>query len=67
MKRNMAKKRKAGGRPAGQLPAVSDRSKFDAEETFDGSEDEFQTGRDQILLNEAPEAKRRRKAAEEGL
>lgn len=67
----MAKKRKAGGRPAGQSAAnknaVSDHSKFDVEETFDDSEDEFQAGRDHILLDEAPDAKRRRKAAEEGL
>ncbi|RJE19965.1 Sas10 Utp3 family protein [Aspergillus sclerotialis] len=65
----MAKKRKAGGRPSGQLPASKkadlDRSKFDFEETFDDSEDEFQAGRDHILLEEAPDAKRRRKAAQE--
>lgn len=67
----MAKKRKAGGRPSGQLPAGKkgdlDRSRFDFEETFDDSEDEFQAGRDHILLEEAPDAKRRRKAAQEGL
>lgn len=66
----MTKKRKAGGRPSSQLSAskdgVSDRSRFDVEETFDDSEDEFQTGRDQILLDEAPDAKRRRKVIEEG-
>lgn len=67
----MGKKRKAGGRPSGQQTASKkgdwDRSKFDVEETFDDSEDEFQAGRDHILLEEAPEAKRRRKVAEEGL
>lgn len=67
----MGKKRKAGGRPAGQQAANKredwDRSKFDVEETFDDSGDEFQAGRDHILLEEAPEAKRRRKVAEEGL
>lgn len=63
----MAKKRKAGGRPAGQNSnQVSERTKFAYEERFDDSEDEFQAGRDQILLEEAPEAKRRRKVAEEG-
>ncbi|KAJ5351569.1 hypothetical protein N7452_000543 [Penicillium brevicompactum] len=40
-------------------------SKFDIEERFDDSEDEFQTGRDQVLLDERPEAKRRRRVAEE--
>ena len=67
----MAKKRKAGGRSSGRLPTskdgIFDRSRFDVEETFDDSEDAFQAGRDQILLDEAPDAKRRRKAAEEGL
>lgn len=67
----MGKKRKAGGRPSGQHPASKkgdlDGSKFDVEETFDDSEDEFQAGRDHVLLEEAPEAKRRRKVAEEGL
>lgn len=63
----MAKKRKAGGRPAGQNPAnKQERTKFDIEERFDDSEDEFQAGRDQILLDEAPESKRRRRVAEEG-
>ncbi|EAW07724.1 something about silencing 10 family protein [Aspergillus clavatus NRRL 1] len=62
----MAKKRKAGGRPAGQNSAkVSERTKFAYEERFEDSEDEFQAGRDQILLEEAPEAKRRRKLAEQ--
>lgn len=62
----MGKKRKAGGRPAakGEAPA---RTKFDIEERFDDSEDEFQAGRDQILLDEGPETKRRRRVAEEGM
>lgn len=62
----MGKKRKAGGRPAAkdEVPA---RTKFDIEERFDDSEDEFQTGRDQILLDEGPETKRRRRVAEEGM
>jgi hypothetical protein len=64
----MAKKRKAGGRPAKQNSAQeSERTKFAFEERFDDSGDEFQAGRDQILLEEAPEAKRRRKMAEQGL
>lgn len=61
----MGKKRKVG-RPAakGEAPA---RTKFDVEEHFDDSEDEFLTGRDQILLDEGPETKRRRRVAEEGM
>ncbi|KAA8652011.1 hypothetical protein EYZ11_002981 [Aspergillus tanneri] len=61
----MAKKRKAGGRPASRNAPAPEKTKFGLEERFDGSEDEFQTGRDQILLEEAPEAKRRRKLVEE--
>ncbi|KAJ5938090.1 hypothetical protein N7454_004432 [Penicillium verhagenii] len=59
----MGGKRKAGGRPPkAEAPA---RTKFDIEERFDDSEDEFQAGRDQILLDEAPEAKRRRRVAQD--
>ncbi|KAJ5827146.1 hypothetical protein N7447_003909 [Penicillium robsamsonii] len=58
-----SKKRKAG-RPA-QPKTAPEPSKFDIEERFDDSEDDFQTGRDQILLEEGPEAKRRRRIAEE--
>ncbi|KAL4786061.1 Sas10 C-terminal domain-containing protein [Aspergillus varians] len=61
----MAKKRKAGGRPAQNKTTKEEPHKFDIEERFDDSEDEFQAGRDQILLDEAPDAKRRRKLAEE--
>ncbi|RDW76498.1 something about silencing 10 family protein [Aspergillus mulundensis] len=61
----MGKKRKAGGRPAGNKTNKEETYKFDIEERFDDSEDEFQAGRDQILLDEAPEAKRRRKVAED--
>lgn len=63
----MAKKRKAGGRPAGQnLANKQERTRFDIEERFDDSEDEFQAGRDQVLLDEATESKRRRRVADEG-
>ncbi|CEN62375.1 Putative Sas10/Utp3 family protein [Aspergillus calidoustus] len=61
----MGKKRKAGGRPAANKTPEEENYKFDVEERFDDSADEFQTGRDQVLLEEAPEAKRRRKLAEE--
>ncbi|PWY89767.1 Sas10/Utp3 family protein [Aspergillus heteromorphus CBS 117.55] len=61
----MAKKRKAGGRPAGPKSDNHGPSKFAVEERFDDSGDEFQAGRDQILLEEAPEAKRRRRVIEE--
>jgi len=63
----MGKKRKAAGRPAAHnKPKESERTKFYIEERFDDSEDEFQAGRDQILLDEAPDAKRRRRLEEEG-
>lgn len=59
-------KRKAGGRPATKTEAPA-RTEFDVEERFDDSEDDFQAGRDQILLEEAPDAKRRRRVAEDGM
>jgi U3 small nucleolar RNA-associated protein 3 len=61
----MGKKRKAGGRPA-QKDDIPMRTKYSIEERFEDSEDEFQANRDQILLEEAPEAKRRRRVAEDG-
>lgn len=61
----MGKKRKAGGRPA-QKEEAPLRTKYSIEERFEDSEDEFQANRDQILLEEAPEAKRRRRVAEDG-
>ncbi|KAE8394230.1 Sas10 C-terminal domain-containing protein [Aspergillus alliaceus] len=54
-------KRKASGRPAARNAPVQERTKFNIEERFDDSEDDFQTGRDQVLLEEEPDAKRRRK------
>jgi hypothetical protein len=62
-----AKKRKASNRQSSAKKNDSGlQSKFNANETFDNSEDEFIAGRDQILLEEGPEAKRRRKFQEEG-
>jgi len=67
----MAKKRKAAGRSLKQASAVEDggigTSHFAANTTFTDSEDEFEAGRDRILLDETPEAKRRRKSEEKGL
>lgn len=60
----MGKKRKAGRPAQGKEP---ERTKFDIEERFDDSEDDFQAGRDQILLEEGPDAKRRRRVAEQGM
>lgn len=62
----MAKKRKAGGRPAARNAPAPEKTKYGVEERFDDSEDEFQTGRDHILVDEAPDAKRRRKVIEDG-
>lgn len=61
----MGRKRKAGSRPA-QKEDVPVRSKFSMDERFEDSEDESQANRDQILLDEAPEAKRRRRVTEDG-
>lgn len=62
------KKRKASGRqPPAKKNDVALQSKFNANETFDDSEDEFVAGRDHILLEQGPEAKRRRKIQEEGM
>ncbi|EHY54224.1 something about silencing protein 10 [Exophiala dermatitidis] len=62
----MAKKRKAG---KARAPPTGGDSKadytFDATETFDDSEDEFFAGRDKILLDEGPAAKRRRRMEEQ--
>ena len=60
-------KRKASGRPAAQNAPAPQKTKYNVEERFDDSEAEFQAGRDQILLEEAPDAKRRRKIAAQGL
>jgi U3 small nucleolar RNA-associated protein 3 len=59
-------KRKASGRPAARNATAPERTKFNIEERFDDSEDDFQAGRDQVLLEEAPEAKRRRKVTQDG-
>ena len=62
----MAKKRKARG-SAKQEPVRNEETRFDATETFADSADEFETGRDHILLEERPDVKRRRRLEEDGL
>jgi U3 small nucleolar RNA-associated protein 3 len=66
----MGKKRKARGNPIGQLGEDQARpdvqTKYDADEEFANSEDEFFAGRDKILLEEGPATKRRKKVDEEG-
>lgn len=66
----MAKKRKvsrgSGGRKAANGGVDLGKSKFAVDEEFLDSEDEFEAGRDQVLLDERPEAKRRRKLEEQG-
>ncbi|KIW12653.1 hypothetical protein PV08_09931 [Exophiala spinifera] len=59
----MAKKRKAGRASQQDAPSRTDR--YDVEERFDDSEDEFFAGRDKILLDEAPAAKRLRRLEEQ--
>ena len=66
----MGKKRKSRGTSSGQATSSNaeyrENTRFNADETFADSEDEFLAGRDQIFLDEGPEAKRRRKIQEDG-
>ncbi|EXJ86903.1 hypothetical protein A1O3_03857 [Capronia epimyces CBS 606.96] len=62
----MAKKRKAGKAKGGAVEGTSETNyTFDPTETFNDSEDEFFAGRDKILLDEGPAAKRRRRIEEQ--
>ena len=67
----MGKKRKSGGRSSGQppdeTPLHDGKIKYDINEEFADSKDEFFAGRDKILLDEGPTSKRRRKVEEEGV
>jgi U3 small nucleolar RNA-associated protein 3 len=67
----MAKKRKASSQAAGQskrtAPALSSKLNIQTYEDVADSEDEFLINRDKILLDEGPEAKRRRKVMEDGI
>jgi U3 small nucleolar RNA-associated protein 3 len=60
----MAKKRKAGKATGNHLAPRND-STIDPEDHFHDSEDEFFAGRDKILLDEEPAAKRRRRLQEQ--
>lgn len=65
----MAKKRKASGQAYGQPKSDKKEKTKLAINTFEDvadSEDEFHINRDKILLDEGPEAKRRRKWQERG-
>lgn len=62
----MAKKRKGRG-SAKEEPAREEKTRFAPTETFEDSADEFEAGRDHILLEERPDVKRRRKLEEDGL
>ncbi|EGD91727.1 hypothetical protein H112_00840 [Trichophyton rubrum D6] len=64
----MAKKRKAGGTALAHRsknPIEGENSRFAADARFENSEDEFEAGRDRVLLEERPEVKRRRKLEED--
>ena len=66
----MARKRK--GALAGHTKPITDieegRSmRYAVDETFDDSEDEFFAGRDKILLEDGPAAKRQRRLDRDGL
>ena len=68
--KTMGKKRKAGGKPPTELREEqvrqNVRTKYDVDEQFADSEDEFFAGRDKILLDEGPASKRSRKLDEQG-
>lgn len=59
----MAKKRKAP--KSFEQPKAIKSAKYDIEETFDDSEDEFYAGRDKILLDQDADSKRRRRLVEQ--
>ncbi|KAG5295132.1 Sas10/Utp3 family protein [Histoplasma ohiense] len=61
----MGKKRKAGKLSSAKQSGPDQTSRFEADSRFADSEDEFEQSRDRILLEEAPETKRRRKLAEQ--
>lgn len=58
----MAKKRKAP--KTFDQPQTTKSTKFDIEERFNDSEDDFYAGRDKILLEESADSKRRRRIVE---
>lgn len=63
----MGKKRKLnGGRPAAGDTQREEQTKYNINEGFADSEDEFFTGQDQILLEDGPSSKRQ-KAYEDGM
>lgn len=67
----MAKKRKASAAAAAPqaAPDASDkriRMRVDTYEDVAGSDDEFHMNRDKVLLDDGPDAKRRRKWQEQG-
>lgn len=61
----MGKKRKVGPNAAAESNHVQTR--YEVEEQFNDSEDEFYKGRDKILLDEGPAVKRRRRIEEQGM
>lgn len=64
----MGKKRKSRGSSSAKAnPSNAEISRFHPDETFEDSEDEILAGRDHILLDEGPEAKRRRRLQDDGL
>lgn len=67
----MGRKRKAGEKrtgPHGQEEVDQNvKTTYDIDEQFADSEDEFFAERDEILLEEAPASKRRRKSEDEGM
>lgn len=68
----MAKKRKVSAAPVAQDPASDTapkrtRMRINTYEDVAGSDDEFHINRDKVMLDDGPEAKRRRKWQEQGM
>ena len=70
---DMGKKRKAGRSGAGVPKVTSNEdetvttARYDQDETFVDSQDEFFAGKDQIMVEEGPLRKRRKQIEEEGM
>lgn len=68
----MGKKRKSGHSSGGATNILSNEedltttAKYDQDETFANSEDEFFAGKDQIMLEEGSSRKRRKQIEDEG-
>ena len=63
----MGKKRKVARKASHEDQKVEEQTRYNIDEAFADSEDEFYAGRDQILLDNGPTNKRRRRLEAEGV